>query len=151
MIRRAIAVVVCSAAMLAYWLGYGAILNGSAFGVPFGWAFGAAATAFGFAVPLIVDRDDPGFESEKWVGPAAVAFALSSSAVFGAGIVLHGSREYLIGGALGALAGGGLSYWANGDDRKQRGVPRVSGRAKAGQDRHPPETASATPPALPRP
>lgn len=150
MIRRAIAVIVCSAAMLAYWLGYGAILNGSAFGAAFGWGFGAAATAMIFATPLYFDRDDPSLIAGTGVLMGLV-FILAAAAVFGAGIILHGTREYWIGGALGALIGGALSYWAFGDDRKQRGVPRVSGRAKAGQDRRPSETASATPPALPRP
>lgn len=151
MIRRAIAVVVCSAAMLAYWLGYGAILNGSAFGAAFGWGFGSAATAALAAIPLTVDRDDPIVIAGGFGLYGCMALLIAASANFGAGIILHGSREYWIGGVLGALAGGALSYWAFGDDRKQRGVPRVSGRAKAGQDRHQSETASATPPALPRP
>lgn len=150
MIRRTIAVIVCSAAMLAYWLGFGSIVRGTMFGVPFGWAFGSAAFIAVFITPLIFDRDDPSLITGK-TAPFALIAVIAAAANFGAGIALHGSREYWIGGVLGALIGGALSYWAFGDDRKQRGVPRVSGRAKAGQDRHPSETASATPPALPRP
>ena len=140
MIRRAIAVIVCSAAMLAYWLGFGSIVRGNAFGVPFGWAFGSAAFAAVFATPLMFDRDDPTLIAGK-TGPFALIAIIAAATNFGAGIVLHGSREYWIGGALGAAIGGALSYWAFGQDRADRGVPRVSGPEKG---------HSAIPPALPR-
>lgn len=129
MFRRTIAAVVCFAAMLAYWLGYGAILNGSAFGVPFGWAFGSALTLSIATIPFTVDRDDPaGSGFALW---GMLACLTGASAIFGAGIAWHSSREYWLGAAFGALIGWPLGYWAFGDDRKQRGVPRVSARDRA--------------------
>lgn len=127
MIRRAVAVVVCSAAMLAYWLGFGSIVRGTMFGVPFGWAFGTAVMLSVASIPFTVDRDDPAMLAGGFPLYGMLACLLGATAGFGAGIALHSSPAYWTGAALGAVIGWPLGYWAFGDDRRQRGVPRVTG------------------------
>jgi hypothetical protein len=122
--RRALAVLFCFAGGLAYWLDYGAILRGDAFGIPFGWGFGTAVTIAFITVPLAVDRDDPHLKMREIL----IAFGLLIFAAvgLGAGTVLHGSPQFALGAVIGATIGGALSYWAFGEDRRKRGVPRTN-------------------------
>jgi hypothetical protein len=74
--RRCLVVLFCFAGGLTYWLGYGAILRGDAFGIPFGWGFGTAAAIAFTTVPLAFDRDDPHLKSEKSSSPSASSYSL---------------------------------------------------------------------------
>lgn len=134
--RRVIAIVIWSAGMIAVWLAGQAILTARVFGDAFAWGFGSVFVATLFLVPLAVDRDDL-TQTEAY---CALALSVGATAVFWAGAFRYGLTDvtYYYGGLLAALISLPLSYWAFGDDRRRRGVPRATSlfgsRRSAGAD-----------------
>lgn len=82
---------------------------------------GRHCTSFA-VIPLIFDRDDVGLGFGTVL--ATCSILVIASAVLGGGFVLHGSPQFALGALLGAGMGSVLAYWALGEDRKKRGVPR---------------------------